>query len=121
MTKFSILFIFTLISAQNSLKLEDGSVVQVECGGQQVGTLDSNPTTGYQWVFYYPYSDVFTVKDLGYSRNAEKTLIGSGGFQSFGFYADQSCQQGENIRVTFEYKREWESFSVETLEITVIC
>lgn len=78
-------------------------------------TLESNPTTGYQWeVNFEP--EYLQLVDKKYIPPEEQQLVGAGGQETFTFLPLQS---GET-QITFLYKRRWEEKEIKRFVYEVI-
>jgi len=86
-------------------ELDQGGSVTLRMGDRLMVLLSGNPTTGYSWsdALASDTAPVRPSQDVEY--RASSSLIGSGGFFLFRYWAvDQGTQS-----FRFEYKRSWES------------
>ena len=68
--------------------------------------LESNATTGYQWIAEYDSREL----ELAESRYiVQGEGIGAGGVEVFTF----KPKQVEDVKIRFIYKREWENHHIE--------
>ena len=82
---------------------DDGGQVPLEVGQTLVLSLDSNPTTGYQWEI--TELDEAILKQTGHEYEADQpVLIGSGGKEVWRFQA----QSSGSTTLSLGYKRSWE-------------
>ena len=95
MKKISLLGMFFLAGVfliacgakEDALREEDsGRQVELAVGEKMFITLDSNPTTGYQWEVADVDESVLTQLGIGYDADSPQ-LIGSGGEETFTFEA----------------------------------
>lgn len=67
--------------------------------------LDSNPTTGYTWIYEVDNENIVeNVKDEYIQNDVSDDTVGAGGKQHFEFIG---VNEGE-VKLTFKYKRSWE-------------
>jgi len=79
-------------------------------------TLDSNPTTGYNWEEDYDEAMLKLVESkYEMSKQAEEGMVGAGGTQYFRF---QALKTGKT-EITLTYKRSWETESADQKVFTV--
>lgn len=96
---------------------DDGRQVALEVGQTLVLSLDSNPTTGYQWEI--TELDEGILKQTGHEYEADQpVLVGSGGKEVWRFQA----QSSGSTTLSLGYRRSWEegvepiqTFSVEVV------
>jgi len=82
---------------------DDGGQVALEVGQTLVLSLDSNPTTGYQWEI--TELDEAILKQTSHEYEADQpVLIGSGGKEVWRFQA----QSSGSTTLSLGYKRSWE-------------
>ena len=82
---------------------DDGGQVPLEVGQTLVLSLDSNPTTGYQWEI--TELDEAILKQTSHEYEADQpVLIGSGGKEVWRFQA----QSSGSTTLSLGYKRSWE-------------
>ena len=82
---------------------DNASQVPLEVGQTLVLSLDSNPTTGYQWEI--TELDEAILKQTGHEYEADQpVLIGSGGKEVWRFQA----QSSGSTTLSLGYKRSWE-------------
>lgn len=67
-------------------------------------TLDSNPTTGYQWQLANPVDEKVLKLISSVYRMPETNMVGAGGKEVWTFKALSGCQ----TTINFEYVRPWE-------------
>jgi len=101
----------------NLTAADKDSQVEVKVGGQIIITLDSNPSTGYNWetkdldttMFEQVGDPTFTISDPG--------LVGSGGTLTLTFKA----LKAGTTALTLVYHRPWETGidPIDTFEVTV--
>lgn len=89
--------------------------IEIGVGGQFVITLESNPTTGYQWQADFDNSSLKLVKSDYKQSEAKPGLVGVGGKEYFTF---EGLKKG-NARITMVYKRVWEQGSAGQKVFTV--
>ena len=88
--------------------IDDDETIGCSVGEEFVIALDSNPTTGYEWVASYDES----VLEMTHEEyNAEKCpgLVGAGGTYYYGFEAKKKGETEINV----DYLREWEGESID--------
>ncbi len=99
MNKFRyVLLILVLLLVGCSKKETSTSSIEI--------SLDSNPTTGYEW--YYETTEEGIIKatlDNYLPDETEEDIVGSGGIQYFTF---EPTKEGNTILVLF-YARSWEA------------
>jgi len=79
-------------------------------------TLDSNPTTGYNWEEDYDVAMLKLVESkYEPGKQAEEGMVGAGGTQYFRF---QALKTG-TTEITLTYKRSWETESADQKVFTV--
>ena len=79
-------------------------------------TLDSNPTTGYNWEEDYDVGMLKLVESkYEPGKQAEEGMVGAGGTQYFRF---QALKTGKT-EITLTYKRSWETESADQKVFTV--
>ena len=79
-------------------------------------TLDSNPTTGYNWEEDYDVGMLKLVESkYEPGKQAEEGMVGAGGTQYFRF---QALKTG-TTEITLTYKRSWETESADQKVFTV--
>lgn len=83
--------------------LEEKDKIYVKLGEEFTVTLDSNPTTGYQWEIMKQDKNIVEFIDLDFSI-PDNSLVGAPGKQIFTFKAKR---QGK-VKLAFEYCRPWE-------------
>lgn len=96
---------------------DNGGQVALEVGQTLVLSLESNPTTGYQWQI--AELDEAILKQTDYEYEADQpVLVGSGGKEVWRFQA----QSSGSTTLSLGYKRSWEegvepiqAFTVEVL------
>ena len=90
---------------------DDGSQVALEVGQTLVLSLDSNPTTGYQWEI--AELDEAILRETGHEYKADQPVVtGSGGKDVWRFQARTSG----STTLSLEYRRPWEE-GVEPIHI----
>ncbi len=102
------------------MKIDDtdnGSQVVLEVGQTLVLSLDSNPTTGYQWQIVELDEAILEQTDYDYEAD-QPALAGSGGKEVWRFQARSSG----STTLSLGYRRSWEegvepiqTFSVEVV------
>lgn len=82
----------------------EGQTIELTVGQSHTVTLESNPTTGYQWqVSVPPDEGILKVVHSEYKRPDSK-LLGAGGTESWTF---QAVGRGKT-RIVMKYVRPWE-------------
>jgi predicted secreted protein len=101
---------------------DDGGQVALEQGQILVVTLESNPSTGYQWeVVEEPNSIIEQVGEVEFvqSEQGDPPIVGAGGWEIFRFKAVTAGQ----LTLKLIYRRPWETdvepLSTFSIEITV--
>ena len=124
--KFALLGMLLLVSMllvacgakEASLGADDaGRQIELAVGEKMLVTLDSNPTTGYQWEV--AEIDEAVLKQQGTEYDADSSqLVGSGGEETFTF---EAVGAGETT-LTLIYHRPWEEGvePAETFSVTVV-
>lgn len=101
-----VLFSGTGCGARGDMKIDDtdnGSQVVLEVGQTLVLSLDSNPTTGYQWQIVE--LDEAILEQIDYDYEADQpALAGSGGKEVWRFQARSSG----STTLSLGYRRSWE-------------
>jgi inhibitor of cysteine peptidase len=77
--------------------------ISVNAGDEFIITLDSNPTTGYDWVENHDNSMLSLVYDKYKPDEVPAGLVGSGGTQ---YYRFKALKTGET-EITLIYKQSW--------------
>jgi len=100
---------------------DDGSQVELEQGQILVVTLESNPTTGYQWEQAENQESILEQMgeaEFKQSETGEPPLVGVGGWEIFRFKAISAGQ----MTLQLVYRRPWEEGvePVNTFSIEVI-
>ncbi|NQT03653.1 MAG: protease inhibitor I42 family protein, partial [Planctomycetes bacterium] len=100
---------------------DDGSQVELEQGQILVVTLESNPTTGYQWEQAENQESILEQMgeaEFKQSETSEPPLVGVGGWEIFRFKAISAGQ----MTLQLVYRRPWEEGvePVNTFSIEVI-
>jgi inhibitor of cysteine peptidase len=86
--------------------------VSVKVDGTFKITLESNPTTGYQWTAEVDTEFMNVIKD-GFTPNSD--LLGAGGTQEFEFQASKAGK----TQLVMKYGRSWESSPINVYNVTV--
>jgi inhibitor of cysteine peptidase len=97
---------------------EPTDIIRINSGEEFMITLDSNPTTGYQWQMARPL-DNRLLKFMGTEYLAsQKGLIGAGGKEQWSF---QAIEKGKAC-IYLEYVRPWEKDAEPAIkkEFTII-
>jgi inhibitor of cysteine peptidase len=82
----------------------EGQTIELAVGQSHTVTLESNPTTGYQWQIASPLDErILKLVHSGYKKPDTK-LLGAGGVESWTF---QAVGRG-NTRIVMKYVRPWE-------------
>jgi len=114
-----ILFSLSACSGTQTLTAEDsGKSIQIKTGETFTITLESNPTTGYQWMVLDVDEKILSqVGDAEYQSKGT-VMPGSGGEETFTFKALKSGK----TELLLGYERPWEEGvdPVESFTITVI-
>jgi len=92
------------VSGQPKEYTDPSQDIEIGVGKQFIITLDSNPTTGYEWQADFDESLLKLVQDEFKPAKTEPGMTGVGGKQSFTF---QGVKKGKP-EVTLTYKRSWE-------------
>jgi len=78
--------------------------------------LESNPTTGYSWEAEYDTATLELVEEtFELGEYANQSIVGAGGTELFRF---KGLSKGET-KITFNYKRSWETEILDTKVFTV--
>ena len=78
--------------------------------------LESNPTTGYEWIYQINNSDVLKLKSNDYKENdKDDKTVGAGGIQTYVF---EAVKEGE-ATITLAYGRNWEENSAYKIEYKI--
>jgi len=103
-TWIAVLFLLLSLVMVSGCKDLDGALRKVKVGEDIILTLESNPTTGYQWQLAQPIDDkIISFKSLRYQMPNTKR-IGAGGFEIWTFKA---LSRGET-KIALKYVRAWE-------------
>ncbi|MGA1844255.1 MAG: protease inhibitor I42 family protein [bacterium] len=97
---------------------DDGTTITVDVGDTISIVLESNVTTGYQWVLDTGElnTDVVSKKSNQYfPGNATGYIVGAGGFEQWIFEAEDDG----TTTIKLDYKRTWETTVQDTFEVTV--
>ena len=100
----------------------DGKEVYVAAGGSVVVTLESNPSTGYQWRLADLTHAVVEKADQEFTAleaaNNGEPLVGAGGKEVWTFRA---LDKGKST-ISLEYRRPWEKDAdpAETFSLTIV-
>jgi predicted secreted protein len=101
----SILLLICACTSSAGVYSDPGSPIEIPNGSRFSIELDSNPTTGYAWVFGTPLEEnIIRLVRTDYI-NPESTLAGAGGAQVWVFKA---LQPGTTT-VVLDYQRSWEA------------
>ncbi len=98
-----------------------GKEVEIVAGGSLTVTLESNPTTGFQWVLV-DNSDETALQQVGHEYvaydNTDPPLPGVGGIELWSF---KTLMEGKSI-ISMEYSQPWEGGeqAAETFVMTVV-
>jgi len=92
------------VSGQQKEYTDPRQDIEIGVGEQFIITLDSNPTTGYEWQADFDESLLGLVQDEFKPAKTKPGMTGVGGKQSFTF---QGVKKGKT-EVTLTYKRSWE-------------
>ncbi|MBA7479929.1 hypothetical protein ES707_15370 [subsurface metagenome] len=103
------LLIILLCSCKSIAELtfdDKGKSFELEKGDRINIKLESNPTTGYEWVLggETDTSVVFLFDSKFVQTEKEEELVGAGGYEIFTFKAENSGQ----TEIILTYKRSWE-------------
>ena len=80
--------------------------IKVKLGNSFKISLDSNPSTGYQWELDYD-TNFITLEKKSYTPSNSK--LGGGGKENFSFL---SLRSGKTT-ITMQYKRTWEKSEIK--------
>jgi len=94
--------------------IDDEETINSRIGEEFVIALDSNPTTGYEWMASYDDS-VLTLTYEDYDAEKCPGLVGAGGTYYFGF---EAIKKGET-QITLDYQREPENKSIDRRVFTI--
>ena len=85
----------------------DGTSIRIRLGGEVMVKLDTNLTTGYQWMAPAAIGPVLSVigNPIYVNKGNEPRFIGAGGTNVFRFKAEQAGQ----VTLQFDHKRPWEA------------
>ena len=92
------------VSVQPKEYTDPSQDIEIGVGEQFIITLESNPTTGYEWQADFDESLLKLVQDEFKPAKTGPGMTGVGGKQSFTF---QGVKKGKT-EVTLTYKRSWE-------------
>ena len=90
--------------------------IEVKVGEQFMITLESNPTTGYQWESSFDQNFIKLVKSEYIADPETQGLVGAGGVEQFVF---EGLKAGDT-QIEMTYKRSWEQEADETDTFTVL-
>jgi inhibitor of cysteine peptidase len=93
-----------LLALASGASAEDSKPFTVEAGKEFSITLDSNPTTGYQWQLAKPLDETRTKYLANRYVKPESKLAGAGGKQVWEFRALRAGK----TEIDLEYVRPWE-------------
>lgn len=114
-----MIFLVGLLACSATIvDIDETDLVYVMPGEYSGMSLDSNPTTGYEWVVVPIDSELFYIEDLGFVSDGTG-FEGSGGIQLFIVYSSEECIEGDSVEITFSYVRAWETEPAEVKTITV--
>ncbi len=95
----------TGVSVAELNEADSGRTLTVEVGERFTVSLESNPTTGYQWRFAGPYDEeVLILCSDTFSNPTEKDVVGAPGRRNLTFAVVGPGRSG----IRLEYKRPWE-------------
>ncbi|MGM0365840.1 MAG: protease inhibitor I42 family protein [Actinomycetota bacterium] len=105
-------------ATENIDKESSGKTIEINEGISLVITLESNPTTGYNWVISeYSSTPGLELISQDYKQSIrDRKLVGAGGVQVFTFKAENKS----NNTIILNYEREWEEEPVEAFEVEII-
>jgi inhibitor of cysteine peptidase len=87
----------------------DGASIRIRLGGELMVKLDTNLTTGYQWMMPPNATTGPVLSPIGnpvyVNKGNEPRFIGAGGINVFRFKAEQAGQ----VTLQFDHKRPWEA------------
>lgn len=118
---FIPLFLFSVSSCSaatvNIGPEADGQTIELDSGSTLVVTLESNPTTGYNWVISQKSNTpgLTLVSNQYQPAETGQKLVGSGGVQIFTFSAESSSSN----TLALDYQREWEKKPIESFEVKI--
>ncbi|MFC1901105.1 protease inhibitor I42 family protein [Chloroflexota bacterium] len=108
----SVILMGSLIAGCGGVKtyIDPAETISVSVDQEFIITLDSNPTTGYDWEESYD-SSLLSLVDSEYSPDEKAAgLVGAGGTQYFRFKALKTG----NTEITLVYNRSFETEILET-------
>jgi len=97
------------IENSSSVYSDESEDIVINTGDSFTITLESNPTTGFEWMAEITKGDVSYIKDEFVSAQ-DADIVGAGGIEYFTYKAGEI---GES-EISFMYARPWES--VQPLE-----
>ena len=107
--------VFLLFACQSSADMRVGIKSETKIFSF---SLDSNPTTGYQWVVKdFDKTQLKYIKKIYQARDSK--LIGSGGQETFIFRV-LNPKIKLNTRIRLSYERSWEKSSSNKLQVVQI-
>jgi len=106
--------IFTILAILTGISQADFTIIQIKLDKPFNITLDSNPTTGYNWTV--DFNDHFLAGGNESYNKSHPELIGSGGQQTFTF---NPIHEGQTIISAF-YKRPWEDTAADERTFDII-
>ncbi|MDZ7838539.1 MAG: protease inhibitor I42 family protein [Actinomycetota bacterium] len=118
---FISLFLFSVSSCSaatvNIGPEADGRTIELDSGSTLVVNLESNPTTGYNWVISQKSNTPGLTLISNQYQPAEtgQELVGSGGVQVLTFKAESSSSN----TLFLDYQREWEEEPIESFEVKI--
>ena len=118
--KIVILLSFVLLciigcTAQPQKYSDPGQEIEIVSGEEFIIGLESNPTTGFEWLTEFDESFLEPVKSEYETDKALSGMTGVGGEQQFTF---KGLKPGKT-KITLKYKREWEQAAADTKIFTV--
>jgi|GEM_PF-3035052 len=88
---------------------DDEEIFEIGSGQKIAVVLESNPTTGFDWMTEAESEKILKAKEGFLRSDTSESLVGSGGFKYFIF---ETLEQGEE-EVKLSYLRPWESVMPE--------
>ena len=106
--------------ATNAMSIENSSInnnftITVNRGQQFVLTLESNPTTGYEWLAVFNKNLINSISHKYEPPSLSTTIVGQSGKEIFTFKA----LTNGTTALRMLYKREWEREPIQVKEFLI--
>lgn len=116
----AVLGLVLIISAcARVVYVDEVEVIEVDSGEHLDLVVESNPSTGYTWVWSAESSASLQVQN-GYTGEfipPENVIPGAPGKQMF--HVNVNAFHGETLKIVLNYQRAWENEPIKVKEITL--